>query len=754
MEITFQADIPPESSNDETVFLSLVDDVTGLALNTKYLPMQSESGVGGGSASRRFTAKLLLPLGSVVRYRYERQAGAVRVVEHTAAGNPVRYRLFAVKAEGVVQDIISRWTDTAFQGGTGRILGRATDSATGEGLPNLMATAGGIQTLSRSDGTFLLEGLPQGTHNLVIYALDGAYLPFQQPATISPGATTAAPVEMKYTPNVKVVFVVQAPEDTPPVVPLRMAGNLYQLGNSFSSLNGGVSGVAANMPVLQALPDGRFTISLDLPVGADIRYKYTLGDGFWNAEHTSDGRFQLRQLIVPEESILIDDLVETWHDQPAGSMTFDVTVPAYTPADEFVSIQFNPLFGWTEPLPMWSLGNARWAYILFSPVNLPGNFSYRYCRNGQCGVADDSLTRGQFGAGRLVELGSGQTFSDRVESWIALQPVNASEVLQSPGAIPRSQEFWAGVELAPFFHPSWKTLTSNALGKIKALGANWLVSSPTWEMGFNPPNSPAIYLEPVPGSDALWPDAVEVIRLAKQADLKIALKPTPRLTASPLEWWNEQTRDTRWWAAWYDQYTAFALHHADLAQKEGASAFILGGEATWPALPGGLFPDGSASDAPWDADSRWLNLLQECRQRYSGDILWAMPSQAMEYPPDFLSAVDGIYLEWAPLSLDPADLEYEASNWLDYSAWGIHSSFGKPVYLAVSLPSTSGLTDQTAGLNLLAVLIDQREWISGFIVRGYYLPAALQDSSSNIQGKPASLLLKSWFTQWLGVNSP
>ena len=69
-------------------------------------------------------------------------------------------------------------------------------------------------------------------------------------------------------------------------MPIRLAGNLYQLGDTFGDLQGGLSTVATRMPVLAPLPDGRYSITLALPAGADIRYKYTLGDGFWNAEHS------------------------------------------------------------------------------------------------------------------------------------------------------------------------------------------------------------------------------------------------------------------------------------------------------------------------------------------------------------------------------------------------------------------------------------------------------------------------------------
>ena len=106
---------------------------------------------------------------------------------------------------------------------------------------------------------------------------------------------------------VTVNFTLSLPSDTIQNTPIRLAGNLYQLGNTFGDLEGGLSTVATRMPVFSLQPDGSFALSMMLPVGADIRYKYTLGDGFWNAEHNTDGSFVLRQLIVPASSIAGSD---------------------------------------------------------------------------------------------------------------------------------------------------------------------------------------------------------------------------------------------------------------------------------------------------------------------------------------------------------------------------------------------------------------------------------------------------------------
>jgi hypothetical protein len=67
---------------------------------------------------------------------------------------------------------------------------------------------------------------------------------------------------------------------------------------------------------------------------------------------------------------------------------------------------------------MWSLGDNRWVYVLFSPLNLPGNLNYRYCRNNLCGVADDIETPGDYGSGRPIDMARiPATYTDQVTGW-------------------------------------------------------------------------------------------------------------------------------------------------------------------------------------------------------------------------------------------------------------------------------------------------------------------------------------------------
>jgi hypothetical protein len=47
--------------------------------------------------------------------------------------------------------------------------------------------------------------------------------------------------------------------------------------------------------------------------------------------------------------------------------------------------------------------------------------------------------------------------------------------------------------------------------------------------------------------------------------------------------------------------------------------------------------------------------------------------------------------------------------------------------------------------------MNTRDWITGFVSRGYYPPVMLQDKSASVRGKPAQEVLKYWFPRLLGV---
>ncbi len=159
-------------------------------------------------------------------------------------------------------------------------------------LPNILVSAGGQQYFTDSLGRFELIGLPEGTQNLVAYSLDGMYQTFEQGATIGGGNTTSVDVRVKPAQIVSVTFTVTVPEVTVPGVPVRIAGNILQLGNTFADLQGGVSTNTDRMPILSLQPDGTYSVTIGLPIGrntSNTNILWVMACGTLNTPSTVNG---------------------------------------------------------------------------------------------------------------------------------------------------------------------------------------------------------------------------------------------------------------------------------------------------------------------------------------------------------------------------------------------------------------------------------------------------------------------------------
>ncbi len=775
-QTTFTVVLPEALQANETMAIAIMDEVTGLSLNATQYPMSSLN-------SATYTATLPLPYNSVVKYRYVRR-GVSQVLEDTNFGGAIRYRMYFVTGPAEVQDIVADWGDKAYARATGIIQGQVFNADTGSSLPNLLVSAGGMQSITDSSGHFEFAGLPTGTQNLLVYSMDGMYQTFQQGATVADGHTTLVDLRVKPLQLVNVTFTVAVPDTTVPGVPVRIAGNILQLGNTFADLQGGISTNADRMPTMSLQADGRYAITLALPAGAHIQYKYTLGDGFWNAEHKEDGAWNLREFIVPAQEVTLQDSVASWSAGDAPIL-FEVSVPSVTPPGDVIYIQFNT-FGWMEPIPMWPLGNNRWAYKVYSPLNILGTFSYRYCRNGQCGSADDAQTVGVAPTGRqAITSLTAQDIQDTVNAW---KWYESPEPITLVGAniTPRASGFIAGVEFQPTYRPNWSYYAPQAFSNTQALGANMVILTPSWTYASASP----LRFSPIPGQDPLWIDSAIMISQARALGLNVSLFPTPNFPASASTFWLGAPRDAQWWQTWFSRYRSFAINYADLATQTGAQTLILGGDWVSPALPAGKLSDGNPSNVPADSEAQWKSIIAEARQHFKGQILWALPytKASLETPLNFLQDVDGIYLLWsASLSTNPSatktDYANEAARLLDNEVSPLASLLKKPLVLAVAYPSAAGaagncipdgkggclewsaLSRPNADLSSVSLslqtqadiyesiltAINTRNWITGFVSRGYYPPAALQDKSASIHSKPVADILWYWYPRLLGT---
>jgi hypothetical protein len=773
-ETTFQVEVPAQTPADEKVSLDVLDEVTGLPLNILRYSMDRAD-------ATHYSIRIPVTIGSVIRYRYVRESNPVSI-EYNSQGNQVRYRLYFVNTPGMVKDAVSGWNDFPYKGGVGRIQGQVTDADTNLPIPDVMVTAGGTQTITSSDGSFLLEGLSPGTHNLVAYSIEGSYQPFAQGAVVAADSTTPAPMQLTPTKKVKVSFIVHLPKGSITGVPLRLVGNIYPLGNTFADLQGGISSVADRAPVMKSMPDGTYLLAVELPAGLDLRYKYSLGDGFWNAELTNDGQFNVRQLIVPDADLTINDTIESWGSPDRSPITFNVKVPENTPSTDVVSIQFNP-YNWTEAIPMWPLGNNQWTYTLNSPLNLLGNVKYRFCRNDQCGVADDEATQDPNAQVYAFTPGKdAQNLQNEVKNWTWMAATGAASQVVSAKTTPRGPQFVAGVELSSNYSPTWQAYLGAAAQNLQAIGANWVILTPTWHYT----NQDPPILENEPGKDPLWPDTLQMAATFQTQKLNVAIFPQSRFDQD-INAWAKYKRSDGWWNSWFARYRTFLLNYADLATAANAKALIIGEEGMLPALMNGMLPNGSPSGVPLDADARWNKMIKDIRARFKGTLILALyyPAELTSLP-KFISSVDQVYvLVSAPLNKSKATqagMTAEFLKILDKDLKPIKDTYKKPILIGIDYPSISEAStgcvnvngkcggfdvldqpsqDEASGTldlkaqvdiyNAVLVGINQRSWVSGIISRSYYPPASLQDKSSSIHGKPAADVLWYWFPKLLSA---
>ncbi len=776
VEVTFFVQIPLNTPTEDTIYLSLLDEVSGLGVNASAHPMEPAPGDANTAQETIFTTTLTVPQHSILKYRYTRR-NQYAIIEHTQIDEQVRYRLARVENPQEIRDVVSKWSDTSYDWPEpGRISGVISHAETGEPLPGMLVCAGGVQAFTTASGSYMLPGLPPGIHNLVVYAPDGSFQEIQQGAEVASEANTEANLEIIPRDYVDITFIVSVPAGTPDNS-LRLVGNLYQLGNTFGNLPGGMNTIPDRMPRLLNAGENVYGVILSLPAGAEIRYKYTLGDGFWNAEHDSTGAFHLRRLIVPDQPSQIDDQVLTWESDEKDAITFDLWTPEHTPPNESIYIQFNP-YGWTTPLPMTKIGDNHWVFILSSPFNILTDISYRYCRQGQCGTAGSSKSEDRI----VTPKAEPQYIADQISDWAWLEPAPLSEPLPLPNIDSRGASFLKGIEIMPTNQAGDSYQISSAISEIAKTHSGWIILTPSWTFTHKVP--PVI--EPDPNHDPLWYDLEDMTRSATNNGLQVAFHPQPQYPGDKDDWWKSAPRTFSWWNSWFDQYRGFAVHFAEAAERQGTDILILGGDWLSPALPGGKLSSGEPSGVPADAELRWVDILNDIRSRFSGTIAWSMSLPEQPQKPPYLHEVDLVLLNWNPALdvMSNPDLEELTSLALTSLDGEVHDFWstwldpdGTQLVLSLAYPSVSGwktvcseaedqtcyaladfsgpapniaglepgFAEQAAAYQAMLSTLSTKDWISGVVSRGYYSQVILHDKSISIHGKPAEELLWRWF---------
>jgi len=762
VNIQFQLELPEPESEYVNIVVEILDDVTGLLFNSKLIGMEKLT-------DQIYQTTLSVPSGSIIKYRYIKVEDTL-TPESVPSGEPVLYRLFFAQNNETVTDILHAWQGGPYQGGLGKIKGTLLDSKTNQPIPDILVVAGGRRTFTDANGKYLIDGLGMGVHNVVFYAIDGQYRTYQQGALIEPGMTTPADVNLVPLPAVRVTFQVLPPNDALGV-PIYLAGNLAQLGNTFSDLNGSMSIKPRRMPILTPNADGTQSITLLLYAGTDLRYKFTLGDGYWNAEQNEAGGFRIRQLIIPSEDVTIDHTIQTWRTAGLEPITFSISIPPDTSPVDGKYIQFKAK-DWTEPIPLWPLGNGNYLYIIFSPLDSTQPIPYQFCRNEDCVQARDT---GSLSFERQVEpMQSPQTITLTLDSWQNWHIFEINASVQEAYIPTKSASYGTYVEFTPEMDPSWLALAPQGIAQLDQIGASRVIFSPQW---FVKPNSP--YLYPLIGQTPFYYELSELLQFSATQGFDLSLYPQFGPYYAIENWWGSGQQTELWWEAFFVSYTEFVLNYANIAQQSGVDQLIIGGKALLPTFEGGLLPDGSES--PANFDDRWNVLINEIRAHYGGQLIWGSNiNLEMDPLPEFINQFDGIYISVdSPLALgDYPSFEMVQAGFVDVmdsQIYEIYRSTLKPITLALGYPAVENAASGCALLgascyndglfrsreltpyavdfeeqaliyNAVMPIIASREWITAVSIRGYEPILTVHNGSSSIAAKPAFDVILYWFT--------
>jgi hypothetical protein len=770
VDIQFNLILPTALDQGERLVIEILDEVTGLPYNARQYDLSPMTELN-------YAVSLPFPQNSVLKYRYVK-VGPDMVPEATGHSEEVRYRLLSVMDAITVTDSLQSWLGATTTHETGSIAGQILASETGLPLADILVSAAGNQTLTDANGHFAIEGIIPGVHNVVFYALDGAFETFQQGATVAAGKITPISLALSARPSVEVTFRVTPPNDALGI-PIYLAGNIIQMGNTFSDLNGGMSIDPKRMPLLTPQEDGTQTLTLSLYAGLDLHYKFTVGDGYWNAEQISgNGGWRSRQLIVPDENITVDLSIGSWRVSDAAPVTFEITIPPEIELGDEKYIQFKTR-AWTNPLPLWPLGDGNYLYILFSPLDQALPVSYRFCRNADC---DQALNAEALSTEMTIQPSDDpQTVSIRLSNWANWTPPAEPTDVVAAHVPSKGNDYLAQIELPPEMNPTWQTYAPIGFSTIAEMGANAVQFTPQW---FGQDDGS---LRPVLGQTPLTAEMANLIASSQAQGLAVNLFPQIGPTDDLATYWSKPDRDAAWWDAWFSSYQTFILNYARLAADSGVEQLVIGGKAALPAFSGGFNLDGTLSEAPAEMDQNWSALIEAVRAIYPGKLVWATNAQVSADPlPTFIHQFDAILVNVdAPLgTLDLSSTDLMASSFwevLNTQVYPIYEQTEKPILLGLGYPSvTEGVLGclmideacsndglflpseissasidldlQVAIYNTLLPIVADQDWVAGVSIRGYNPVVTVMDGSSSIAGKPARDVIWYWFAGFHSIE--
>lgn len=736
-------------SVEDELSLDIIDLVSGLNYQReRYFLQDLEDG--------RYAITVMLPEGATISYRYS-LVKPIEVVELLPDGRQLPFRQLLVRENLVVNDIVSGWPEVLYNGTLASLNGVIADSETEAPLPDVLVNVAGKTALTDMNGRFFIRDLPVGQHNLVATKIDGSHRTFQQEVNLVDSLSTLAIIRMSPLPEVTLTFVMTPPNEAVGA-PVRMAGNLSQLGQTIFDQASGTGALAGNMPLMSRNPDGKYVSQIKVHAGNFLSYRYTLGDAVVNAERNSEGARSIRQFIVPDRDTVIDDQVATWRLPNTSTLSFFTQSPVGTPEGDQLFMQFNQ-GSWSNSIPMWPMENGQWM-LLYNPLNITGeSIEYRYCRSTDCQIGLEDY---QSNLVRSVMLGTTSEVRDEINGWRMLD--SSSQVDPNYGEVEFNQETLRGVEIDHNYASAYMSSYYGMASHLKQQGFNWIILRPVWKVDVS---GDLPYIDPDPKLTIPSGILQKIASVAKQEGFKLAIYPKLQFPASRDFWWNDTLKSSLWWQQWYADYEKLVTHTLKLASGIAADQIILGGPDASYTYPGAIKTVGENYGTPKTSEEIWNELLEKANQYYEGELLLAQNISASELSShSFYEKTDGFYLE-VDSELMPAGTYsiYSVGTYLDSAVYNFYINQNKALYFALNGPSFTtrsestspsyeiisptnnafnpsnvDLAGQTSFYSAYLENIAVRDWIKGVASQGFFPALELTDFSSSIFGKPAFFL--------------
>lgn len=144
-----------------------------------------------------------------------------------------------------------------------------------------------------------------------------------------------------------------------------------------------------------------------------------------------------------------------------------------------------------------------------------------------------------------------------------------------------------------------------AMEQLVSIGVEWVALVPSWYQ--DKPDTTKIY--PLKDKSPSDESLIFAIRKLHDLGLKITLQPHLNLVKGEGKWRGEiGFTEPGDWQAWFESYTAFILHYAELAAGENVEILCIGTELTNAAISQPAF---------------WKELINKIRQVYKGQLTYA-----------------------------------------------------------------------------------------------------------------------------------